>query len=134
MLQPGLPSPCMAERHTITRAHWMPVWLRQAPPCPLPQPPRPRYTPFLPPSPPRPADAGLVAAGAAVAVAPAAGGEIAALAPPFPREPANVSRRDAGFLFLPLRRFCNAVFLAEQIGFPHVEADGVESLSARRGR
>src|SRR5438445_734542 len=39
MLMPGLPSPCMAVRHTITRAHWMRVWLRQGPPWPLPQPP-----------------------------------------------------------------------------------------------
>ena len=35
----GLAEPCIAVRHTITRAHWMPVWLRQAPPWPLPQPP-----------------------------------------------------------------------------------------------
>src|SRR5581483_5037496 len=76
---------------------------------------------------PRPLDAGLVAAGAAVAVAPAAGREIDAFAAPLAGERAHVFRRYAGFLFLPLRRFCHAVFVAEEISLPDVEADGVRA-------
>src|SRR5262249_58644654 len=73
----------------------------------------------------RPWDAGLVAAGAAMAVAPAAGREIDALPAPFARERAHVLCRHAGLLLLPLRRLGDAVFFAEQIGPPFVEADGV---------
>ena len=83
----------------------------------------------------RPLHAGLVAAGAAVAVAPAAGREIDALSAPFAGERAHVLRRNAGFLLLPLRRFRDAVLFAEQIGLPLVEADGVglDILLCRRG-
>src|SRR5207344_108634 len=70
----------------------------------------------------RPLDAGLVAAGAAVAVAPAAGREIDALRAPLAGERANVLGRNAGFLFLPLRRFRDAVLFAGEIGLPDVEA------------
>ena len=73
----------------------------------------------------RPLDAGLVAAGAAVAVAPAAGREIDALASPVARQRAHVLRRDAGFLLLPFGRLRNAVLDAEQVVLPLVEADSV---------
>src|SRR5262249_37784333 len=64
----------------------------------------------------RPLDAGLVAAGAAVAVAPAAGRQIDALPAPLARERAHVLGRNAGLLLLPLGRLRNAVLLAEQVG------------------
>src|SRR5262249_18640453 len=51
----------------------------------------------------RPLDAGLVAAGAAVAVAPAAGRKIDTFLPPLAGERAHVLRRDAGLLLLPFR-------------------------------
>ena len=73
----------------------------------------------------RPLDAGLVAAGAAMAVAPAAAGEISALLCPFARERAHVLGRNAGLLLLPFRRFRRPVLLAHDIGLPRVEADGV---------
>src|SRR5262249_8779596 len=73
----------------------------------------------------RPGDSGLVAAGAAVAVAPAAGRQVNALAAPFARQRAYVFGRHAGFGFLPFRRLGNAVIRAEQIGLPFVETDGV---------
>src|SRR5260221_2837010 len=73
----------------------------------------------------RPLDAGLVAASAAVAIAPAARREIDALLAPFARERAHVFCRDACLFLLPLRRLRNAVLLAEEIGLPLVEADGV---------
>jgi len=73
----------------------------------------------------RPLDTGLVAAGAAVAVAPAARRKINALLAPFARERAHVLGRNAGLFLLPLRRLRDAVLLAEQIGLPFVEADGV---------
>src|SRR6185436_10878290 len=50
----------------------------------------------------RPLDAGLVAAGAAVAVAPAAGRQIDALPAPLARERTHVPRRHTGLLLLPL--------------------------------
>src|SRR5262249_47363042 len=73
----------------------------------------------------RPLDAGLVAAGAAVAVAPAAGREIDALPAPLPRQRAHVLRRNAGLLLLPIGRLGDTVLVAEQIGLPLVEADRV---------
>ena len=73
----------------------------------------------------RPLDAGLVAAGAAVAVAPAAGRQIDALAPPLSRERADILGRNPGFLLLPFRRLRDAVLFADEIGLPLVEADGV---------
>src|SRR5262249_12078052 len=73
----------------------------------------------------RPLDAGLVAAGAAVAVAPTAGREIDALPAPFARERAYVLCRHAGPLLLALPRPGDAVLFAEKIGPPFVEADGV---------
>ncbi len=73
----------------------------------------------------RPGNAGLITAGAAVAVAPAAGREIDALTPPFARQRAHVFCRNAGFLLLPLGRFRNAVIVAKEIGFPFIEADRV---------
>ena len=73
----------------------------------------------------RPLDAGLVAAGAAVAVAPAAGREIDALPAPLAGERAHVLGRHAGLLLLPLRRLRDAVLVAGEIGRPLVEADGV---------
>ena len=73
----------------------------------------------------RPLDAGLVAAGAAVAVAPAAGCEVDALLAPFARERAHVFGRNAGFPLLPFRRLRDAVLVAQQIGLPFVKADGV---------
>ena len=73
----------------------------------------------------RPRDAGLVAAGTAVAVAPAAGGEVDALGAPFAGERAHVLRWNAGFFLLPLRRLRDAVLVADEIGLPFVEADGV---------
>src|SRR6185295_7495572 len=72
---------------------------------------------------PRPLDAGLVAAGAAMAVAPAAGREIDALLPPLAGERAHVLGRDAGLLLLPFRRLRDAVLDAEQVFLPLVEAD-----------
>src|SRR5207302_304416 len=73
----------------------------------------------------RPLNSGLVAAGAAVAVAPAARCEINALPAPFAGQRANIFGRNAGLFLLPLRRFGNAVLLAEQIGLPLVETDSV---------
>ena len=73
----------------------------------------------------RPLDAGLVAAGAAMAVAPAAGREIDALLAPFARQRAHVLGRHAGFLLLPFGRLGDAVLFAEEIGLPVVEADRV---------
>ena len=73
----------------------------------------------------RPLDAGLVAAGAAVAVAPAAGREIDALLAPLARERAHVLGGNAGLLLLPLRRLRDAVLDAEQVILPLVETDGV---------
>ena len=73
----------------------------------------------------RPLDAGLVAAGAAVAVAPAAGRQIDPLPAPFARQRAHVLGRHAGFLLLPFGRLGNAVLLADQIGLPGVESDRV---------
>src|SRR5262249_20570285 len=63
----------------------------------------------------RPLDAGLIAAGAAMAVAPAAGREIDALPAPFTRERAYVLGRNAGLLLLPLGGLRDAVLLAEQV-------------------
>ena len=68
-----------------------------------------------------PWNAGRVAAGAAVAVAPAAGRQIDALLAPFARKRAYVLGRNAGFLLLPLGRLRNAVVVAEKIGLPLVE-------------
>ena len=73
----------------------------------------------------RPLNAGLVAAGAAMAVAPAAGRQIDALLAPFAGQRAHVLGRNAGLLLLPLGRFRHAVLVAEQIGLPLVEADRV---------
>src|ERR1700720_2090159 len=102
MLQPGLPSPCIADRHTITRAHWMPGWLRQgAPPLQgphvaarLPEPLHRRQAHHHA----RPLDAGLVAAGAAMTVAPAAGRGIDAPPAPLPGARAPGAGRAAGLL------------------------------------
>src|SRR5690606_13939832 len=66
----------------------------------------------------RPLDAGLVAAGAAVTVAPAAGRKIGALARPFAGQRADILGGDAGFLLLPFRRLRNPVFLAHDVGLP----------------
>ena len=60
-----------------------------------------------------------------MAVAPAAGREIDALAAPFPRQRPHVLRGNAGLLLLPFRRLGDAVFLADEISLPLVEADGV---------
>src|SRR5581483_5301385 len=73
----------------------------------------------------RPLNAGLVAAGAAVAVAPAAGREIDALSAPLTGERAHVLGRDAGFLLLPFGSLRNAVLVADQVRLPGVEADGM---------
>ncbi len=73
----------------------------------------------------RPLDAGLVAAGAAVAVAPAAGREIDALLAPFTRQRTHVPGGNTGLLLLPFRRLGNAVLLADEIGLPFVETDRV---------
>src|SRR6202035_3495067 len=62
----------------------------------------------------RPLDAGLVAAGAAMAVAPAAGREIDALLAPLARERAHVFGGNAGLLLLPLGRLGDAVLVADQ--------------------
>src|SRR5207248_2007750 len=62
-----------------------------------------------------PLDAGLVATGATVAVAPAAGREIDALLAPLAGERTHVLGRNAGFLLLPLRRLRNAVLFADEI-------------------
>src|SRR5262249_54171770 len=68
---------------------------------------------------------GLITASAAVTIAPAARREIDALLTPFPCQCADVFGRNAGFVFLPLWRFRDAVLFAEQIGFPLVEAHRV---------
>src|SRR5262249_23326516 len=75
----------------------------------------------------RPLDAGLVAAGRAMTVAPAAGREIDALLAPLAGQCADVPRGYAGLLLLPLGRLRDAVVLAEQIGSPFVEADRVRA-------
>ena len=72
-----------------------------------------------------PLDAGLVAAGAAVAVAPAAGREIDALPAPLARERAHVLGGNAGFLLLPFGGLGDAVLVAEEVGLPRIEADRV---------
>src|SRR5262249_57187627 len=73
----------------------------------------------------RPLNSGLITASAAVTIAPAARREIDALLTPFPCQCADVFGRNAGFLFLPLWRFRDAVLFAEQLGFPLVEAHRV---------
>src|SRR5205823_5729611 len=73
----------------------------------------------------RPLDAGLVAARAAVAVAPASGRKINAFSSPLARERAHIFGRNAGLLLLPLGRLRDAVLLAEKVRLPRIETDGV---------
>ena len=73
----------------------------------------------------RPLDAGLVAAGAAVAVAPTAAAEISAFGRPFARQRAHVLGWNAGLLLLPFGRLGHAIALAHDIGLPGVEAGRV---------
>ena len=73
----------------------------------------------------RPLDTGLVAAGAAMAVAPTAGREIDAFPDPLACERTHVLCRHAGLFLLPLRRLPDAVLFAEEICAPFIETDGV---------
>ena len=72
----------------------------------------------------RPLDAGLVAAGAAVPVTPAARAEIGFFAAPISGQRPYRLGRHARLGFLPFRGLGHAIFVAQNVIAPHVEADG----------